>query len=130
MASPKDCKMGSLVPPEAPEEAHEADQADPGEVEKVKARDRERGKGKYAQTEVPPPQEEPPAEDKPKTYIEIELFDDEGKPCAGEKYEIMSGGVMVGCGRLSDKGFARVDGLDPGNCDVKFPDLDKESWLE
>jgi hypothetical protein len=42
----------------------------------------------------------------------------------------MSGGVMVGCGRLNDKGFARVDGLDPGSCDVKFPDLDKESWLE
>ena len=31
-------------------------------------------------------------------------------------------------GTLDEKGFARVDGIDPGACQITFPNLDKEAW--
>ena len=31
-------------------------------------------------------------------------------------------------GTLDDKGFARVDGIDPGNCQITFPNLDQDTW--
>ena len=31
-------------------------------------------------------------------------------------------------GTLDGDGFARVEGFDPGECMVTFPNLDKEAW--
>jgi hypothetical protein len=31
-------------------------------------------------------------------------------------------------GTLDENGFARVEGIDPGQCKVTFPDLDKDAW--
>ena len=47
----------------------------------------------------------------------------------GEKYKItLPDGETLAEGTLDDKGFARVDGIDPGNCKISFPDLDEEVW--
>jgi hypothetical protein len=45
--------------------------------------------------------------------VEIELLDQAGKPTEGY---------------LDGKGQARVDGIDPGNCKITFPNIDKKSW--
>jgi hypothetical protein len=64
-----------------------------------------------------------------KSWIEIELVDEEDEPVPGEAYRItLPDGETVAEGTLSDKGFARVDGIDPGSCKITFPDLDKDAW--
>jgi type VI secretion system secreted protein VgrG len=64
-----------------------------------------------------------------KSWIEIVLEDEAGKPCPGEHYRItLPDGTTLAEGTLDDKGFARVDYIDPGSCKVTFPDLDKDAW--
>ena len=65
-----------------------------------------------------------------KSFIEIELVDDNGKPVPGEPYRILLPDGSVAEGSLNDKGFARVDGIDPGTCKVTFPRLDRRAWEE
>ncbi len=64
-----------------------------------------------------------------RSWIEIELIDDNDQPVPRERYEVIfpdgSDGVF---GRLDEQGFARVLVPDPGQCQVSFPDLDKEAW--
>src|SRR5881227_2766391 len=70
----------------------------------------------------------PEAKKKPH-WIEINLVDEEGQPVPGEPYVItLPDGSTVADGTLDQKGFARVDGIDPGTCKVTFPNLDKEAW--
>ncbi len=62
-------------------------------------------------------------------WIEINLEDEEGNPVAGEPYIItLPDGTTVADGTLDDKGHARVDHIDPGNCKITFPNKDKEAW--
>jgi hypothetical protein len=63
-----------------------------------------------------------------KTWIEIELFDEEGRPCADEPYEIDIGGGNRRSGSLDANGFAREDNLDPGVVRVSFPHRDRGEW--
>jgi type VI secretion system secreted protein VgrG len=64
-----------------------------------------------------------------KHYIEIQLYDDDGNPVPGEPYKVtLPDGTTIADGTLDDKGFARVDNIDPGTCQVTFPNLDKDSW--
>jgi type VI secretion system secreted protein VgrG len=64
-----------------------------------------------------------------KHWIEIELLDEAGKPVAGEPYQVtLPDGTTVADGTLDEKGWARVDNIDPGTCKVTFPNLDKEAW--
>lgn len=73
--------------------------------------------------------EPPPAPvDPAKTWIEITLVDKAGAPVAFEEYAIRTpAGDTVG-GALDEDGFARVDGLDPGQCEVGFPRIDGRLW--
>lgn len=64
----------------------------------------------------------------PKTWIEIELFDEEGRPCADEPYELDLGGGNRRTGALNAHGFAREEGLDPGVVRVSFPHRDRAEW--
>ena len=34
----------------------------------------------------------------------------------------------VASGSLDPKGFARIEGIEPGQCKISFPDLDKDAW--
>jgi type VI secretion system secreted protein VgrG len=70
-----------------------------------------------------------PENEEKKSWIEIELFDDEKAPVAGEPYRVtLADGTTVADGTLDEQGFARVDHIDPGTCKVTFPNLDKEMW--
>ena len=138
-------KAGNPVSPTDPKAAQDADVADPGQSSEVQAQQKEQKTGRYgtivpggvpsarsragrrrferlpAQPASPPPPE--------KTYIEIKLEDTEGRPVAGEAYKVtLPDGQTVAEGTLDDKGFARIDGVDPGSCKVTFPNMDKTVW--
>jgi len=116
--------MAQGVSPAAPEEALEADSADPGEVAETKAQQMQTSTGKYGSTKFKPHE---PDKDK-KSWIDIKLLDKEGNPISGRKYKvILPDGETAAEGTLDDKGYARVDGLDPGKCKIIFPGLDKSS---
>jgi len=122
---------GSLVAPATPTKAEEADTADPGEMTEVKARQRQTKTGKYGAVQVKPfkPPETPEEEEKKTSWIEIELVGEDDQPIPGEKYRIkLPDGETVAEGTLDHKGFARVEGFEPGTCQVCFPNLDKEAW--
>ncbi len=131
MASAKTGKAGSPVSPADPNAAEEADKADPGEVEKIKAEQRKTQTGKYGSVKIKPqkPPETKEAKAEKKSWIEIELVDNDGKPVPGERYQItLPDGETIAEGTLDDKGFARVDGIEPGTCKVTFQEMDGRSW--
>ncbi len=131
MPSPKSGNAGSAVSPADPKEAQEADNADPGEADKVKAEQRLRKSGKYGQTPVKPLKPPQSAQDRQqkRSWIEIELVDKKNKPVPGEAYRVtLPDGQTVAEGTLDEKGFARVDGIDPGTCKITFPNLETQAW--
>jgi type VI secretion system secreted protein VgrG len=67
-------------------------------------------------------------EPQPKSWVEVELTDDEGNPMAGEFYEVITPNGDRRAGTLDQHGVAREDELDPGNCEINFPRLDREGW--
>jgi type VI secretion system secreted protein VgrG len=70
-----------------------------------------------------------PANKDKKSWIEIELLDDGGKPVPGEAYRVtLPDGTTLAEGTLNHKGRARVENIDPGTCKVTFPKLDKTVW--
>jgi translation initiation factor IF-1 len=79
------------------------------------------------QAEPPPAAETPLPKREEKTWIEIELVDTEGKPVPGERYSILLPDGKSVEGRLDASGKAYFAGLDPGECDVTFPDLDNDA---
>jgi type VI secretion system secreted protein VgrG len=60
--------------------------------------------------------------------VEITLDNPDGTPAAGASYQITLPDASVASGSLDEKGFARVDGIDPGQVQITFPDFDKEAW--
>jgi hypothetical protein len=57
------------------------------------------------------------------TWIEIELYDHEGKPCADEPYTItLPDGSVLDKQRLDAKGRARHQSIPVGDCLVEFPE--------
>jgi hypothetical protein len=130
MPSPKNGKKGCAVAPAEPRVAQEADCADPGLTEKLKAEQRLDQNGKYGASE-PAPHKAPESDEekaRKKSWIEIELVDKETKPVAGERYKITLPDETLAEGTLDEKGFARVEGIEPGTCRITFPDLEKSSW--
>ena len=68
-------------------------------------------------------------ENKDKTgWIEIQLVDEDNKPVPGEPYSVTLPDGSVADGTLDEKGFARIDHIDPGSCQITFPNLDKNAW--
>jgi hypothetical protein len=67
-------------------------------------------------------------EAKKKTWVEILLVDMEGKPVPSVRYRITTPDGEVREGRLNEHGQAGYYQIDPGNCKITFPDLDKEAW--
>jgi phage protein D len=64
----------------------------------------------------------------PGKFVEIELVDDKGKPVGGAAFRIeLPDGAIVE-GRVDHQGCARVDGVDPGTCQITFPGLDAGEW--
>jgi hypothetical protein len=134
-------KAGKIVPPAAPDEAQEPDEADELKATKKKSKGkrseekRRPGQKKTKPHKPPPPEkakpeeEEPEEEEKKTSWIEIELVGEDDGPVPGEKYRItLPDGETVAEGTLDNKGLARVEGFEAGTCKVSFPDLDKEAW--
>ena len=73
-----------------------------------------------------------PAEDEEadeKSWIEVQLVDEQDQPVRGERYRItLPDGTTVAQGRTDAEGLARVRGIDPGTCQITFRDLDKDAW--
>ena len=67
-------------------------------------------------------------ERQPASWVEIELTDDEGNPVPGETYEVALPDGTQRVGTLNEHGVAREEGIDPGNCEINFPRLDREGW--
>lgn len=63
-----------------------------------------------------------------KTWIEIELKDDDGNPVPGERYRIKLPDGSTREGSLDANGRARADGINPGTAQVSFPDIDADDW--
>lgn len=61
-------------------------------------------------------------------WIEIALMDEDGTPVSGESYRVKLPNSRVLTGNLDSRGVARIEGIDPGTCQVTFPDLDQDAW--
>jgi hypothetical protein len=126
----KSGKAIKAVAPADPDKPEDADEADPGEIAEAKAEQIEKQSGKYGETPAKPykpPQSEEEEEEKT-AWIEIELVDEEDEPVPGEKYEIKLPDGSVAKGTLDGNGFARIEGIEPGTCEITFPKLDKDAW--
>ena len=130
MPSPKSGSPGIAVSPAAPKEAAEADKANPGEVDKAKKAEAQSGAGGGGGGAGPAKPHNPTEEDKKtkKSWIEIVLVDMENHPVPGEPYRITLPDNSVAEGTLDDKGFARVEAFDAGNCKITFPNRDQSVW--
>lgn len=120
---------GSAVSPLGPAAALEAVTADPGALGTLAAQTI--GPASMALDRIKAPTHDPNApENKDKTHwIEIKLVDEQGKPVPGEPYRItLPDGSTIADGTLDEKGFARVENIDPGTCKVTFPNRDKTAW--
>lgn len=130
MASPKSGNAGSAVAPAEPTEAIEAIDDATGAKSAAEAAKIERKQAQHKKNEVkaykPPETEEEKATKT--SWIEIEMIDMADQPVAGEQYEIELPDGSVASGTLDPKGFARVDGIEPGTCKIRFPRLDKRAW--
>ena len=126
----KSGKKIKAVTPVAPKEAFRADDADPGKVETVKAEQVEKKKGKYGETKLPAHKPAKKDEQDPTkvSWIEIEMVDEEDEPVPGVAYSIKLPDGTEATGTLDSNGFARIDGIEPGQCEVSFPNLDKSAW--
>lgn len=125
----KSGKAGKAVAPTSPDKAEDADVADPGKVAEIKAEQAKTKSGKYGSEKVKPhkPPETEEEADK-KSWIEIELVDEDDEPVPGEKYKVTLPDDSVAEGTLDDKGFVHIDGIEPGTCKITFPELDKDAW--
>lgn len=130
MPSPKDGKAGTAVDPAAPAKADEADKADPGLVAAIKALQIQTKTGKYGAAQSKPnkpPQTKEEKQEK-KSWIEVEMVDEEGQPVPGEAYSITLPDGSVAEGTLDDKGCARLEAIGSGDCKITFPARDQEAW--
>ena len=64
----------------------------------------------------------------PNSWIEIALVGEDGKPIDAERYRIRFPDGSEFEGILNDQGRAFFDNLDPGACELSFPDLAPGAW--
>ena len=120
-------QMVSAVAPTVPTDPEEPITGDPGQdfVYEHEAAPYDPLENAPWQPETPPdkPVEEP-------HWIGIRLLDDNGEPLPGERFEIvLADGTTVVRGTLDQNGEKELKGLKlPGNCTVRFPDLDGLTW--
>lgn len=63
-----------------------------------------------------------------KSWIQIKLVDQDGNPVAGEEFSIQLPDGSPVDGYLDGNGFFQITGIDPGTCQVTFPNLDAPDW--
>jgi hypothetical protein len=94
-------------------------------------RRRSGGSSDKAAEEPPQPKKEPakalPPE-KTKTWIEIHLVDQNDQPVGDVRYQLKITDGSMRTGTLGADGVLRVPGIDPGTCEISFPDIDASEW--
>ena len=130
MPSPKSGKKPSPVAPAEPDLPVDADNADPGEMSEVKARQRQVQQGRYGAVQAKPhkPSQAEAGQQQKTSWIEIELVDEDNEPVPGEEYEITLPDDSLATGTLDEKGFARLEGIPSGTCQITFPALHETIW--
>ena len=63
-----------------------------------------------------------------KTWIEIEVVDELGRPISGEPYDCMMPDGKIETGTLDSRGRVRFDGIDSGTCVFSLTGQDKDTW--
>lgn len=63
-----------------------------------------------------------------KTWVEIELVNQRGKPVGGAVYRLKLPDGTLRQGKLDNDGRIRVPGIDPGTCEICFPDYHGGEW--
>ena len=88
-----------------------------------------------AKPPVPPPDRPRPVPVPPtlpikpvKTWVEIELVDQDERPVAGERYRLVLPDGSTRTGKLGETGRVFVGDIDPGMCQVSFPDIHEKEW--
>ncbi|MGI9034513.1 MAG: type VI secretion system Vgr family protein [Pyrinomonadaceae bacterium] len=110
--------MQSPAAPEEPKVADAADDAKPGSKMSLEKRSAARKEKKHKEDKTK------------KSWIKIKLVDEAGKPVQGKAYRITTPNGRVASGTTDKEGAAHVKGIDPGSCQVTFPELDKDAWEE
>lgn len=80
------------------------------------------------QWDEPVPQKPTEAPVPEPTWLAIELKDAEGRPVPHARYVVTLPDGSTREGTLNKNGHARVDGVNPGQCQVSFPELEEQSW--
>ena len=80
-----------------------------------------------ASSDAPAPVRQKPIED-PKTWVGIELVDDVGRAVAGQRYSVKVPEGVISEGILDAQGRARITNIDPGVCEISFPDIDAREY--
>ncbi|MGI8468498.1 MAG: type VI secretion system Vgr family protein [Pyrinomonadaceae bacterium] len=122
--------MQSPVAPLEPKIADPADDAKPGSkasLEKRSAARKEKVHRADTNKKSTGADKKSTGADK-KSWIKIKMVDEAGNPAAGKRYRVTTPNGRVASGSLDKDGKAEVKGIDPGNCKVSFPDLDKDAW--
>jgi len=130
----------TLVTPPKPTEVKESVTAAAGTLEQVAGEVQTAQAGSFSSTTISssssssgsaaaaPAAEKHQPDKAKKGWIEIVLKDEEGTPQGGARYKITLPDGTIADGTLDDKGKARVDGFESGQCKVAFPDLDEKVW--
>ncbi len=63
-----------------------------------------------------------------KSWIEINLCDENGRPVPMERYRIKLPDGSVEEGNLDAYGHAEYYGINPGSCELSFPNLHPDEW--
>jgi hypothetical protein len=75
-----------------------------------------------------PPKKSDSSEAAVKTWIAIQLTDEDGNPVPDVAYSVTLPDGSIMTGSLDDQGFARFDDIDPGKCLVSFPEIHAKEW--
>ncbi len=123
---------GSLVKPTAPTDAKDADDATGGSTQDASNSGSKSGSAPSSVL-VKPMATHKPTDDPSKTsWIALQLsYESNGLPVAGMEYAVtLPDGQTIAGGSTDEQGYAKVEGIDPGSCQISFPSLDQEAWEE
>jgi hypothetical protein len=70
----------------------------------------------------------PPPPPRVKTWVEFQMVDEDGQPVPYVAYDVTLPDGARRTGRLDAKGKVRFDSIDPGQCLIKFPEIDGREW--
>jgi hypothetical protein len=62
------------------------------------------------------------------SWISIKLVDQDNHPVAGEPFRVKLPDGTIVEGQLDRHGVAKISGIDPGSCQVSFPNRNAPDW--